>query len=520
MRKIILCAAAIALCIVPAFAGNGSEIIYKTGSEYQLAEFSIIESGKNTPGSQHAITRREFNYRMLDRESETKDGMTGKFGGTLNPWFGVFHSSYTGDEDYIPTQMIYVYDRMPSFLDLTLSAAYDDIFFAKLTYNVTCSKTSMTGGTGFYHPAMTSYYSAGDSPEEGYLSFSTRHFSLAMGRFKGGTGHGIMGNLFQNSQAPFYDQVQFTFYSKSFKYSYMMGSSSAKLSDEELVAQRTGGKDSLDTFEEYYITDYSKLYAFHRLEYAPSEKVTFGVGELTVVGGKSPDFDMINPMGIYHDCYDNHYHGYYFGADISWVPVNRHMIFFELLSDQIMAPGERSDDPTALGYQLGYWFILPTGTESKHRLALEMTHVDKWTYVNKTPYLSMYQRQSQRETTSDIPLGYSAGGDCNQVSLAYTVVSPSGFKLDFKASYLEKGEVSFELDENDDMYYWNASGYDSGPSGVVERWYSLDCVLKIPLSEILSLNLQGYYALIDNFQHERGHESYLSYLTGGLSISF
>jgi hypothetical protein len=512
------------LYVLPSFAGNGSEIIYTSSPEYQLAEFARIASGKTAPGSVHAMTRREFGSRMLGGYTEKNDGFITAWNLKLLPYAGVFRSPYTGKEEYLPTPMIYLYDKMPDLADVTLAAGIDDSFYAKIVYNVSCSKKSIAGGTGFFQPAASDTYSSGDAPTEGYLSVSGNHYSVTAGRFKGGVGHGLMGNLFLNGQAPYYDQLQFTFYGSSLKYYYMLGSSSAKLSKEEYNIQchESGGNYSPEgSGATTYITDSIKMFAVHRLEFACADNLTIGVDELSTVGGKSPDWSMINPVGIYHDAYDNRYHGYYFGADISYVPAEGSMIFAEILSDQVKLKGEQNDAPTALGWQIGYWYILPLTTQAKHRLALEASHLDTWTYLNKAPYLCMYQRRVQRVVAADVPLGYSQGGDCEQLSLMYTVVSGSGLKMDFTLSRLHKGEAGFEVvgkGETSYLPYAKAKGYDRGPSGIYEKWSTVECSLDIPLTGMLALNVLGHYSYIEDFNHQKGSRKHLLIFTTGVSI--
>ncbi|MCL1901878.1 MAG: hypothetical protein FWG51_05745, partial [Firmicutes bacterium] len=171
------------LCSTPLLAGNGAEIIYKTSKEYQSAEFSAIASGKNISGSQHAQTRREFKYRVLNDDSKD-DELTTNAHLTLAPFVGVYDSPYNSKDKLAPTHLIYLYDKMPDPINFTAGFGIGDSFYAKLVYTASCSKESLTGGRGLLQPASGEYYGSGDSPKEGYMSFSSKHFSAALGRFK------------------------------------------------------------------------------------------------------------------------------------------------------------------------------------------------------------------------------------------------------------------------------------------------------------------------------------------------
>lgn len=493
----------------PIFAGNESEIIYRTSNEFMLTEFSRINSGKVAPSTIHAVTRREFNARYNDSSTSSKDGFRTYFEAEVTPHLTAFSSPYSYDT-YYPYSMMYLYEKLPKIAGFKAAVSIDDYFYGKFVYNVSSSKTGFSD-EGIYHPLSIDSYAAGDSPDEGYISFSRDHMSITMGRFKGGSGNGLMGNLFQNSLAPYYDQISFTFYNEFIKYYYMLGSSSYKLSDEEYYAQ----KSELETS-----SDNSKMFAFHKLEVSLFEKVTIGAGAMALVGGKNPDFNMINPFGFYHDIYEDTYHSYYFSPEISYVPAKGHLLFVEGVLNEIEVAGENNPDPTATGFQIGYWYLLPLRSETKHRLALEATHVDTWTYSDIVPYLTMYQRQTRREITYNVPLGYSYGGDCEQLSFVYTAVSPSGLRIDLTLSRLHIGEINFELNEEEEMPYENASSYHWGPSGTIEKWSTVEIDSSIPLNGKLSLEALIHGSYIENFDHEEGCTEHLGLISLGTKYIF
>lgn len=505
-------------------AGNGSEIIYKTDREFQTAEFSQIASGKNFAGGQHAISRREFKYRVLREDAESaSESLTGKIGLAITPFAGWYHSPYDSEAEITPVQLIYLYNAIPDAVSFTAGFGINDFFYAKLIYTASCSKKSVADGSGFLHPISGEFYDSGDSPKEGYVSFAGKHLSACIGRLKGGTGHGLMGNLFQNSRAPYYDQISFSFYNRFMKYSYMIGWSSYYLTENE--KRYLNGYDYNGNKTPAAVNyDYQplKLFAFHRLEFAFTDTLSLGVGEMTLTGGKFPDLNMINPLGVYHNIYESTYHSYYSGADISWVPAKNHFLFFEALANEIYIKGESNTDPTALGIQLGYWFILPVKSQTKHRIAVEITHVDGWTYSDLTPYLTMYQRQIQREIIFDIPLGYSYGGDCQQASLSYTAVSLAGIKLNVSASYLQKGEIELELKnggtENALMPYSERNKYKGLPTGTVEHWFMGECALELPVTKRITINFLAHYSYICNFGHVKGKTGHLAFVSAGASI--
>jgi|GEM_PF-2134621 len=503
------------------FGGDGAEIIYRSDPEFQYAEFGAIESGRNITGNQHAVTRSEFRYRILGSLPIPNDSFTPGGKVQLSPGVTAFHNSYQdtrGNDRHYPLAMIYLYDKMPKAASITLFGGLNDTLYSKMTYSMCAAKSSIDGGSGVLHPLSFDSYMSGDSPDEGYISYSMKYLSVTIGRFKGGIGNGLMGNLFQNSLAPYYDQLQFSLYNKTIKYYFMIGFSSSELTDDEYKVQnsltntvdyqKTWGKLADSTRIGERISDSSKIFAFHRVEFFLFEKMVFGLGEMNLIGGNYPTLSVINPLSVYHDTYDSR-RSYYFSTDLSFIPAKRHFLFLELLSNEIRVPGERSGDPTALAFQGGYWYILPLGNPVKHRLAFEYTHVDTWTYSDSVPYLTMYQRQKRRETLYDVPLGYSQGGDCQQFSLMYTALSPEGFNINLSATHLQKGGVRFTLDEEGEMPYKKAHTYRFGPSGTVEKWYSGECKVSIPVNERFSVGVLCHGSYITNFNNEKGNKGYL-----------
>ncbi len=512
---------------MPLFAGNGAEIIYRTDRDFQAVQFSSIASGKNIPGSMHAITRREFQSSILRQEPDrTEDGFTGSVHLELTPFVAWYDSPYDSRNELVPHKLIYLYNQIPDGVSFTAGAGLDNFFYAKIIYTASCSKKSVSDGTGILQPFSGEYYDSGDSPKEGYISFAGDHMSAVIGRLKGGIGNGIMGNLFQNSLAPYYDQISFSFFNRFVKYSYMIGWSSYYQTEEEIRYMDVDGGTTSGTDPGRPAADYRyeplKMFAFHRLEFNLTDTLSFGLGEMTLTGGKFPDMNMINPLGIYHNIYESRYHSYYAGADVSWVPADRHFLYAEFLANEIYVPGESNTDPTATAVQIGYWYILPVQSDVKHRIALELTHVDGWTYSDLTPYLTMYQRQIQREITFDVPLGYSYGGDCQQFSFIYTAAQSGGMQINASASYLQKGEIGLELvnpgTDSAYMPYTKRDKYKGLPSGTVEHWFMCEASADIPVNELMSVRALGSYSYIANFGHRKGKKDQLVYISGGMTF--
>ncbi len=505
---------------------NSSKIIYKTDPEYLYKELSSIENGTVFLSNQHAVTKREFLINHLAANTSTNEGAAFDYRITLRPYLSGFYSPYYHYNSY-PLPLLYTFEDQMDFLTFQIAMSLDETVYITTDYSIGASCTELSG-PGSYHPFSLSYYAAGNTPDEGYISFSKEHLSLTIGRFKGGIGHGLAGNLFQNSRAPYYDQ--FRAYSKRVKISYMLGTSNYQLNNDELQVQnntpvsqdydKTWGAVYEKTVQKKKTSENLKMFAFHRIELKPFDVLHLGFGEMNLVGGKFPDINMVNPFGMYHDTYDKNYHSYTFLFDIAYTPFKRNMFFFEFLSNDINAPGERNQDPTAVGFQGGYWYIVPVQSSAKHRVGIELTHLDTWTYSDTVPYLTMYQRQVRRDAIYDIPLGYSFGGDCEHFSLLYTLVDSSGLYASLSLQRLHKGEINFEIKEDGSMPYESAYKYQARPSGTVEKWSTVEGKLVYPINDMMTIRTNGHYSYIENLQNKENNNAHFAYVSSGVSIEF
>lgn len=527
-RTNIFLLAVIFLSVPTLLFPHSSEIIYKTDPEYMLAEFAAVENGRALLSNQHAVTRREFTTNVLMQKNQNEKGVLFDNAFVLRPFLAGYYSPYYDYRSY-PLPLMYLFEDQMDIFSFQLAMSVDDFLYFKTDYAIGASSKEFSG-PGAYHPASLSYFAAGDSPDEGYISFSRDHLSMTLGRFKGGIGHGIQGNLFQNSRAPYYDQFQFSAFTDWVKVYFMIGTSNYYLDSDELQVQNNApeseeyDKSWGSSFEDYHAqkqtSDNIKMFSFHRIEFKPFETLHLGFGEMNLIGGKVPDINMVNPFAFYHDSYDAAYHSYTFLFDISYNPLKRHLVFFEFLSNEIRVPGEKNTDPTAVGFMGGYWYMLPLETTTKHRIGIEAAHLDTWTYSDRLPYLTMYQRQVRRVATYDVPLGYSYGGDCEHFSLSYTAVNSAGLLVELSLQRLHKGGVNFDIREDGTMPYDDASKYQGRPSGTVERWSTLTGSATIPLNDNTNILCNSQYSYIENLQNEKGRNKHLVYLASGVEFIF
>ncbi|MBN1500637.1 MAG: hypothetical protein JW982_10795 [Spirochaetes bacterium] len=514
-------AAAILVSIYAAAAQNASALISKSSIEYKSTEISLISDGEVSLTNLQTVTRYEFTYLLQKSEAPDPETVTTDLNLKVMPSVIAFRTPYSEYDKFFPADLLYTVYDLPPFAEASAGMGLGNWFFISSNYYVKNSKGELTG-PGFYSPASSGYYEAGEAPSEAYLSFAMKHASLSVGRFKTGIGEGFLGNTFLNGKAPWYDQMQFSIYTDKIKFFYMIGGSNSHLTEEEFNLQnQVGGIDNNYYPTEEYKAEHMKTFIYHRLEWKPFRNFKLGFGEMNVVGGKFPEFNELNPVTFYHNTYDVNHREYMCMLDLNYVPVRGLLIYSEFVINELKLSNERSAEPTALAQQLGIKYVFTASSGLKHSAAIEAAHVDSWTYIDYVPYTSMYQRIAGQTYYYDVPLGYAYGGDLIHYGLKYEVFAESGFSFSVEVNQLLKGEKRMGLDEETGKtYYDGTAGYRGFPTGTIERTSSVKTKLNIPFYTRYTFQTSVYYSYIENFLNEQGNDQHeiISYCGVGVEI--
>lgn len=518
----------------PALA-NGSELVPATSTPYLWAELEQIQNGTCPTSGVYPYTSDELDWNVLGIEKPASPPLSAGLILSVEPYYAAFSTPYSNIPRFT-NDVIYLHDQFPSLLAVGVTLGIGDTVYLKFVADDTTNVNNIKGKTSIL-PWQGAALVNMEAPRESYLSLSIPHANLALGRFKSGIGHGYFGSTFLNGKAPFYDQVRATYYSDFLKFYYILGSSASLLDQKEAVVQNNPNWDSYNYDHEIFDNPV-KMFAYHGLEVHPADWVTIGIGEMNIIGGKFPDLNMINPVGIWHNTYTAGASNVMMRLDASVVPFRGLLLFGEFAMDDLVLPGleEATSKPTSLAWQVGAKYVLPFSNDIKHAVGVEFTHVDPWTYARWQPYLTMYQRIILQGGYAwvDVPLGFTYGSDLNHFGGYYTVVSKDGFQADLSYQHLDKGPIDLgaiqtSVDSNGDpvytpVYYdqpgW--TGITSGPwgHGIVEQRDTIALSLEFPLPYSLTLDVAGSYTWINNFDHVEGSRSSLSMLTAGLCWSF
>lgn len=486
----------------PALA-NGAELLFSDSPEYLWAEADLIQQGRVMPTNVHPISRREWHETVLREPSPPNAFSSNRLVFTLRPYYCGFDNPYPSSAAY---PVMYYNDTIPPLYQVGDAFSLGDTLHVRLVMDQTPAMVHMTG-EGSYAPwKMNTLQFSGEYPRESYVSLAFPHAGVSFGRFKSGIGDGRFGNTFLNGRAPYYDQVQATYYTRNFKFFYMIASSQSSLNSIERQLQDASGyRESLKTF------------AYHRVEYQPADWVKVGFGEMGIVGGKFPDFAQINPVGLWHNTYTPECSNVMAMLDVSAVPVRGLQVSGEVTMDDYRLPTESAEsNPNAFAYQVGVRYVFSFGDDWKHTVGGEFTHVDPWMYNRIAPYLTMYQRQKRQGITLDIPIGFAYGGDLNHFGVYYSALSRGGIQVDLGYEHLDKGQVPLGLEEDGTPAYEHRLEFNDGPSGIVETHNALSLAVTYPLAEHWELSGSIYFSRIGNFQHVTGQRATLVMFQIGL----
>lgn len=504
---------------------NGSQLVFGDSVEYLWAEAQVLQEGRVPATSAFALTRQELYSTVLREELPEAPASSNDFIFSLTPYYSAFHTPYSSFSTNT-NDMVYLHEVLPPIFELGDAFSLGDWMHAELVIDQNPPYRFMAGD-GSFAPWHIGDLIGLEFPKHGYLSLALPQAGIAAGRFKSGLGYGHFGNTFLNSRAPFYDQVQFTYYNKYFKFFYMLGSSATHLSASEYQAQIKKDWDTINDHDASLFDDPVKMFAYHRVELRPFDWASFGVSEMNIVGGKVPNFNHINPFAIWHNTYTAGCSNVMFMLDATVVPVKGLQVYGEFTVDDVMGFDEDTTygKPRMFAWQYGAKYVLPFWTETKHTIGAEFTHVDPWTYNRWQPYLTMYQRIVTQGGWGgfDVPLGFAYGGDLNHYGVYYTVVNRDGLHVEAGYEHLDKGDIYLGLRPDGTPYFVDYNQYNEGPfreGTVVEQRDTISLSVAYPLPWNLELNVRGSYSWINNFGHVQDAKESIYMFTGGLKWSF
>ncbi len=286
-------------------------------------------------------------------------------------------------------------------------------------------------------------------PYTSYILFKSGNQEISLGREKIRWGY-WRHPVALSGKFPYLDNISYSADFGKFNYAFTIASINPVLSKDEWRVQSSVVPVNADPLSPY--CEKSKNLVTHRLEFHPINSLSFSIGELTMVGGKSLDVFSIDPMAILHNNFNEGYTNSMLDLSIAWTFLKGWNYYFEFALDDFAVPlTEKANvKPTAYGLTTGLIKTLDLFGNHGY-IELSYTKTTKWMYNTFLPYLKFNARYVflsnfpvGSRAIVDYPLGFEYGPDAQMFSM-YTKISGK-VNLESEISLLLKGPVTIETE--------------------------------------------------------------------------
>lgn len=423
---------------------------------------------------------------------------------TLGNYNGDFVTKYNwgwGKPSNPAENLFYMQDEFKPFLNIAFHVEHNGLkidFEVPFQYEYGAKLRMVSDSFTFNFPSLTMVDM--NFPYLGYIEYGNEIFDIAVGRFP--LKWGWSKYPLTISSTTHQDNITFSANFSSMKYYFHAISSYPLLSPGERAIQENFSDQHTPGV---YFDEPSKYVFAHRIEFDLG-KFEFGLGELNIVGGKTPDIIDANPVVIFHNTYGEGFSNVVASIDAKLEITNDISFYGEFALDDFESSTEIGSGykPTAYAFNLGGRYNFGDFT-----LWAEYDHVSEWMYVtNYLPYLRINVRQFHLNNGGtgrllvDYPLGFVYGPDARMASLGARG-ELFDIKIDVEYNYLTKGTV-VDDDTTRWKWFWDTwtgnvaeDAPDTLPKGKNEKYH------------IFSINIEGeYFSLlyktIDLSQHFLG----------------
>lgn len=412
-------------------------------------------------------------------------------------------------------EQFYRYERAAPFALLEWETSYGP-FSSLLTLPVRKSFLAAdTAGPlpGFNLPADRLMDLDTTFPFRGGVRFASERFGLSFGRGRLTVGNGKWSSMTLNGQAPYFDHLQ-AYYDIGF---FRATETVISLNPYLVTAEERSRQDQESFFHNWDPTAFRervKTVTIHELSFNLG-RLTAGIGELIVIGGRSLQLADANPFLVYHNLYGEDWGNVIAFLNLKYTPAEGVSVYTDLAVDDLTAPTETEAadaPPPAFGALLGAaWRTEPT-PGAYVETTLEAAYVSPTFAFRDKPLQGPYARIMYLDNTVggkrvwvDYPLCYYLGNDLvdGRLYTEFGLPARGSGRFEGFAGYhfLAKGEETLHGRFSDE-----GSGIHTGllPRGTVEFTHGLEAGLTFTLSNRLSAGISGSLEFVSNSGHAAG----------------
>ncbi len=377
------------------------------------------------------------------------------------------------------------------------------------------------------------YIAVWEFPQESWVSAASENAWIAAGRFKTGIGNGHFGSTFLNGRAEWYDQIQGVIHGKNLRFMSMLSSTTPHLYQNEADIQFKTDSDGtryiwdpINDHDYVTTTEAAKFFAYHQIEARFFDRFRFGLGEMNLIGGKTPDLLNFMPGNFWHNAYTAGFSNVMINLDASLVPFKGLMLFGNYTLDDIKGPDEAADSkPTQDAWQAGGRYSFAPVDKFLVTIGGEYTHTSEWAYCRWQPYLTMYQRHllNGGYIGVDYPLGFAYGPDADHMGAWLNVLLPKGMTVGLDYEHLIKGPISMGMIDSDGVpiYY----DYDAAKLAVIRAKPdqisdSVGLSAVLPIGAGFEAKLKVQYTMWQNYGNVSGISADSLLYSGGIRWNY
>jgi len=362
-------------------------------------------------------------------------------------------------------------------------------------------KTATPGESGYTN--IPSDFSSEYWPVRSFASVggSWWNFHIGRDRLFWGTSH--TGSLSFSDNSSLFDFARLSFFSPSFKYSFIINQLPIKLKEDLF------NNPPPDNWQNNLTHTTERYFYLHRIDASFFNKFSFAAMEGVIVGNSSLEVRYLNPLIFYHSLYtwndyDNwktdkdkkHMTGSFLSFEFNWNIVKSLAFYGQFVMNEFSLQSEidAGDQlpPNELGYIAGLHYTHSFNTWGSI-FFLEFIYTDPYLYILSSPFASFIQQDWNYKF-----IGYprdtitvSAGAEFfNEGSLSFS----GNFSWVCSGNHNKDG---LKWDWEQTTKAWN----EKTPSGIAENIYILSLGAKWkPLSYlVLKANVAGIFSLNNNY---------------------
>ena len=294
---------------------------------------------------------------------------------------------HSNSEDFV-TRAMWAEDTKPMLLIKSDSFIGDNLY-GFFTFNVSNAKI-MADGSGkdvfgttpfstnliMVPPASMKTLDFG-FPYNAYVAAGGDNWQLMWGRYNLGWGPGTTGNFIIGDHLGYHNNIRFTAFNKSFKYTFLVDSFTHPMnyyyywdsnSDDDPTDRigYNGDKTGLSTQE---ILEGLKLMFAHRLEWRVFDdkvNIVLTEGLMYMDERNMLDLNVFNPSMLWHNLYTRAHSNSILSLEVDWTILSGLNVYGSIVVDENILPGEnvpgkegeKPAEPSAMGYMLGATYTL------------------------------------------------------------------------------------------------------------------------------------------------------------------